>query len=582
MKYLKFVAFVFPLILTACGEPTQISQTEIDGIVTIYTGKIITMDKAHPHASAVAVHNGKIVGLGSFKKLAKNFTNAQIDTQFANKIIMPGFIDPHIHMALAAIQYALPIAPPWQIATRNGIVEGYADRKSFLAALRKIEAQHAGNAPLIIYGYHNLVHGNLTRQDLDAITSSRPLFIWHYSSHDYYLNSAALKFANITPSMHKDYEGIAIDANGNLTGRVFEDALPYLLTTLAPLLLTPDILARGGDNFSALLNTGGVTSVADLAYGIFGLEIENANIKNNWKSPEHAGYRLFLVPEHRAFMARFGKTRIDVIKNMVSGAQAAPAPVLPQVKFFTDAAFYSQTMRLNPPGYLSGQSKGKLGLWVMPPSQIATIMQPYWEAGFDIHVHSNGDAAQDATLDALNILRESNSENKFVFEHAGLFSPKQIIRAGTLGASISAASHYVFYMGELYQSPLGKRRGKWISPLNSLSAQNIPVTLHSDAPLAPPLPLRAASVHATRITREGTNLHPHETLTPYDALEAITLDAAYVLGLENQIGSISLDKYADFTILETNPLDIDASKWSDIAVWGVVLNGTARKNIANK
>jgi hypothetical protein len=345
---------------------------------------------------------------------------------------------------------------------------------------------------------------------------------------------------------------------------------------IGPILLAPDRLTRGLNGFSELLRAGGVTTVADLGYGIFTLPLENANIAGNWRSMAHSGYRVYLVPEHRAFAHAFGDARVETVLGMVAGEIDAPAPVLPQVKFFTDAAYYSQTMRLSEPGYLSGQSEGSQGLWVMKPDEIVPTMQPYWDAGLAVRVHSNGDAAQTATLDALETLRASAPDRAFIFEHAGLFSPEQVTRAAELGAGISAASHYVFYLGEAYQSPLGPDRGNWILPLASLSAAGVPVTLHSDAPLAPPLPLRAASVHMLRSTREGTELTPTEKLSAQEALESITIDAAYALGLEGELGSIEVGKIADFTILESNPLETPAEAWRDIEVWGVVLDGEKR------
>ena len=234
-------------------------------------------------------------------------------------------------------------------------------------------------------------------------------------------------------------------------------------------------------------------------------------------------------------------------------------------------------MRVSPPGYLAGQSQGTEGLWVTPPDVLANTIRPYWEQGLSIRIHSNGDAAQTATLNALEVLRAMDPDLDFVIEHAGLFSPDQVAKAGALNAVISAASHYVFYLGDLYQGPLGDPRGGWITPLNSLSNAGVPVTLHSDAPLAPPLPLRAASVHMTRATRSGGALSASEALSPLDALEAITIDAARALGLEDEIGSIAPGKRADFTILGANPLETEAGQWPNIPVWGVVLDGVPRK-----
>ena len=572
MKRFGFALFIAAAVLSGC-ERTSPSNKD----VVIYPAKgVVSMAADGAITEAVAVRNGNIVNVGDTQSLMRDLPGATIDDSFADQFILPGFIDPHIHMMLSSLQYALPLTPPWPMATPDGMVGGLSTRDAFLERLTEIEAAAEPGKPLIVYGFHNLVHGELDRHDLDAVTSERPLIVWHYSSHDFYLNSAALEWAKIDASLHDRFEGVPLGEDGRPTGRVFEDALPYLLQTIGPMLLNPLQVSRGLDGFSGLLRQGGVTTVADLGYGIFGIEIENINIAANWRSPEHSGYRLYLVPEHRSFERTFGEDRVQVILDMVAGKHAAPAPVLPQVKFFTDAAFYSQTMRISEPGYLAGQSKGSRGLWVLKPDEIAPAIEPYWAAGLGVRIHSNGDEAQTATLDALETLRAQSRDQRFVIEHAGLFSPQQITRAAELDAAISAASHYVFYLGAAYQAPLGATRGGWISPLASLSAAGVRVSLHSDAPLAPPLPLQAASVHLTRATREGGVLTPSEKLSPVEALEAITIDAAYALGLEAEIGSIAPGKRADFTILAANPLVTPGADWPDIKVWGVMLGGEKR------
>ncbi|MCR9080718.1 MAG: amidohydrolase [Hyphomonadaceae bacterium] len=576
------LGMVLLALATACAAPTEeASGTNSGDRVVIYPADAVITMVSDEVAGAVAVEGNRIVAVGTRDALEAQFSGAEVDEAFLGKTIVPGLIDPHVHMALSSLQYATPLTPPWPMATPDGMVRGLPTREAFFTRLAEIDAEAPAGEPLIVYGFHNLVHGDLTKADLDGVTTDRPLVIWHYSSHDFYLNSAALAWAGIDASWHDQFEGVDLDEDGELTGRIYEDAIGALLQTLGPILLAPDRLSRGLEGFSGLLRAGGVTTVADLGYGIFTLPIENANIGANWQSLDHAGYRLYLVPEHRAFDHAFGDARVETILGMIDGEIATPAPVLPQVKFFTDAAYYSQTMRVSEPGYLSGQSAGTQGLWVMQPEEIAPTIQPYWDAGLAVRIHSNGDAAQGATLDALETLRPSAPDRAFIFEHAGLFSPEQVARAADLGAGISAASHYVFYLGEAYQSPLGPDRGDWILPLASLSASGVPVTLHSDAPLAPPLPLRAASVHMTRATREGPELTPSEKLSAQEALESITIDAANALGLEAEIGSIAPGKLADFTILESNPLETPGEGWGDITVWGVVLDGEKRPVTVN-
>ena len=130
-------------------------------------------------------------------------------------------------------------------------------------------------------------------------------------------------------------------------------------------------------------------------------------------------------------------------------------------------------------------------------------------------------------------------------------------------------------MGEDYEEAIGEKTD-FITPLASAISAGIRTTVHSDAPLAPPQPLRAASVHMTRETRQGGVSNADEKLTREQALKAITLEAAWSLGLEEEIGSIEAGKRADFAILESNPLTTPPEDWPDIDVWGVMLDGDIR------
>jgi predicted amidohydrolase YtcJ len=145
-------------------------------------------------------------------------------------------------------------------------------------------------------------------------------------------------------------------------------------------------------------------------------------------------------------------------------------------------------------------------------------------------------------------------------------------RAAELGIGISAASHYVNFMGEDYK-PVIAEKAEFITPLSSAFNAGLHVTVHSDAPLAPPMPLLAAGRHMTRATREGGVSTPNERLSADQALRAVTIEAAWSLGLENEIGSIEVGKRANFTILGANPMDLPGESWGAIPIQGVMLDG---------
>lgn len=572
----RLLAGLAGLIVAACA--TDIKTPEADFTdVTIFRGEaVLPMTGEGDHAEAIAIRDGIILSLGTEAELSAAYPGAQLDLTFADMTIMPGLIDPHMHVLLASMMYAQPFAPPWPMAMPDGMSKGYPSHAQFMDRLAEIVATAPDDGtPIIVYGYHNLLQGDLDRSMLDSVAAERPLIVWHYSGHDFYLNSPALSLIGATPDWAEAFHGVDLTPEGELTGRIYEDAAFRVFMSLGAYMAAPDVVARGADRYFDIVRGAGVTTTADMGYGVFGLPLENAAIGANW-SMEGEGFRLYLVPEFRSFGREFGADAPQAVLDMVSGDRPAPAPVLPRVKYFTDAAYYSQTMRLSPPGYLSGQSQGSEGLWVIEPDQLVSTMLPYIEKGLGVHIHSNGDAAQSATLGALEELRAKGYDVAFVIEHGGLFSPEQIKKAAELDAMISAASHYVYYLSGAYAGPLGPMRANWITPLGGLSREGVVVTVHSDAPLAPPIPLRAASAHVTRLNMQGNVYVAEHALTPYDALEAITLDAARILGLDQEIGSLEPGKKADFTILEDDPFIVDPKNWAAIPVWGVVLAGEKR------
>ena len=110
--------------------------------------------------------------------------------------------------------------------------------------------------------------------------------------------------------------------------------------------------------------------------------------------------------------------------------------------------------------------------------------------------------------------------------------------------------------------------------LGTLKRHNIPFAVHSDYTMAPALPLNSAWVAATRINEAGKVAGAGEIVPLEDALRAITIDAAYVLGLEHEIGSLRAGKRADMTVLEADPFEVGAAGLRDIDIWGTVFGGT--------
>jgi hypothetical protein len=243
-----------------------------------------------------------------------------------------------------------------------------------------------------------------------------------------------------------------------------------------------------------------------------------------------------------------------------------------QVKLLADGAFFAQYMRMNPPGYIDGHE----GKWLTPPEDLAEATTAFWNQGFQLHVHVNGDEGLDVVLDTLEMLLDQNPrfDHRFTLHHVGYSTNDQLRRAASLGVVISAQPYYLWALSDAYaKHGLGYDRASQISRLGSMVEHGIPVSLHSDFTMAPAAPLTLAWVAVNRITAEGTLMAPEERLSVEQALRAVTIDAAFALRMENEIGSIVAGKRADFTVLEQDPFEVPAIELKDLKIWGTVFEG---------
>jgi len=165
-------------------------------------------------------------------------------------------------------------------------------------------------------------------------------------------------------------------------------------------------------------------------------------------------------------------------------------------------------------------------------------------------------------------------DHRFTFEHVGMMRYDQARALKALGASANVNIYYVWLRGEMYPGVVGTDRAEDLSPLGTLLKAGVPTTVHSDYPIGPPKPLLAITLAMTRIGQSASRtLGAGQTIALEEALRMVTTDAAYVLGIDDKVGSLEPGKLADFTVLERDPHAVKPAAIKDIAVWGTVLGG---------
>lgn len=537
--------------------------------ITVFTAAAVrTMDESLPTGDAVAVRGGRIVEVGTLESLRPWLSRHDhtIDDRFADRVLLPGFIDPHVHPTMMALLMATDWLTPeaWELPGRS--IPQTDGRRHYLQRVAELhEARTDPEQPLVVFGYHAQYHGEIVRADLDAIASDRPIVLWQRSFHELRCNSRALEWLDAA-------EGAAWDPHIDLeSGRMFESGMVWGLRVLSPDLLGRGQLERNLRDFRSLVHAGGVTTIADAGYGLFDVDFELAVLFAEFDRPD-TPFTLHLMPN----VGRIRQTHPneDLFEKLAEFARRGTERIrfLESAKFLADGAFIAQLMQIGPPGYIDGHS----GAWLTEPERLIAQIRPFWERGWDINIHTNGDVGVDACLDAISTLlhEQPRFDHRTTLHHFGMSTQAQSRRIAALDVSVQANGYYLYLFGDLFVDEwLGYERASQMTRVGSARRNGVSVALHSDVPMGPVAPLLAASALATRTTRGGQVLSPTERLSPIDALRSITTEPAYQLRLDHEIGSLAAGKRADMVALSADPLALDPAEWPDLTIAATVVGG---------
>ena len=568
--FTALIAFSTLAILAtlAAGAPAGAQEQ-----LTVFTArKIVTLEPSQPFATAVAVQGGRIVSLGSLEDLAPwlEGRETRIDRRFEGSVLMPGLIDNHLHPLLAALLLPMDFVTPDDWDLPDGKVKAVHGQDNYRARLGALEASTPPGQPLFSWGYHGLFHGPIGRADLDAISADRPIVVWHRSFHEIYMNSAALAAAGITPEIVGEHPHVNL-----AQGHFYETGIGIPLAALGPQLFAPERLRLGLLMLRELVHRGGITTMADMATGLMTGSVQGdlammASVLDSEDTP----FRTLLVPEAGGLSVALGSNAaaLAAIEALPETGSGRLIHARKQVKLLADGAFFSQLMQMGPPGYIDGHH----GEWLMEPPALEAAARTYWNAGYTIHVHANGDAGIGTTLDILQTLLEEKPrfDHRFTLHHYGYSTPEQARRLAALGAAVSANPNYLYVLADKYgEQGLGTDRASQMSRLGSVVRAGASVSLHSDLTMAPSQPLFLAWVAANRESASGRVHAPSERLTPRQAIEAVTSEAAFAIRMDDEIGTLRPGKKADFTVVDRDPTAIPAGQLRDVVVEATIFEG---------
>lgn len=539
---------------------------------TIYTAKeIITLDPNKPKAEAVAIVGDRILGVGTLDELkaAAGDQPYIVDKRFAGQVIIPGLIAQHDHPFLTALTMMSEIIAIEDWKLPSGTVPAAKNRQEYLERLSAAEAALKDpNEALLTWGFHHYFHGKLTRSDLDKISSTRPILVWHRSCHEFIINTPALDSFGIDQAYVDQMSESAREQSNFTEGHFWEQGLFGVIGKLAPGIATPERIKGGLEFMVNYFHANGITLGCEPG-GLLSKELQLAQnaILSNRSNP----FRFYFIPDGKSLIAAHPEAVIAETEKILDWGEGMTAMVPKQIKLFADGAIYSQAMQVKEP-YTDGHE----GEWMMDLDDFAKAFRIYWEAGYQIHIHVNGDAGLEMVLDNLeqNMHRHPRQNHRTVIVHFAVSTKGQVGRIKRLGALVSANPYYPIALADNYsQAGLGPERADPMVRIGDVERAGVAYSFHSDMPMAPAQPLFLMHCAVNRITTSGRVAAPEQRASRVGALKAVTIEAAYSLQMEKELGSIVLGKLANFTILSDNPVTCEPTKIKEIAVIGTIHEG---------
>lgn len=547
--------FAALLLLPTLFPATLVSQSRPADLV-VTNAIIYTADSARPRAEAIAVSGDRIVFVGSAREAMALAGAGTTRIDAGGKPLFPGFIDAHAHLRNLSLI----------LATLD--LRGVPSYDSVVALVAAKAARSARGTWIRGRGWDQNLWGTAfpTNAILSNATPNNPVYLRRVDGHAALVNQAALKLAGITRATPDPPGGrIVRDANGDPTGLLIDQAF-----MLAERAIPPDNLSdMQAMTLPAIAeaNRYGLTGIHDAGIGPAELAA--------YESLARAGtFNL------RSYAMIYGgsDTSAFLAEQLALGPRVAlfgGRLWLRSIKIEFDGAMGSRGAALLEP---YSDDPGNVGLFRISPEQVEVIAVRALRAGYQMATHAIGDRANRVALGiyASALKQVPTPNHRFRIEHAQLLTAQDVPRFAELGVIPSMqGSHQTSDMSWV-GSRIGPVRVRWAYAWRSLRNTGVIIPNGSDAPVESINPLVSFHSFVTRQNADNSppgGWFPDQRLTREEALLGMTQWPAWASFMENDVGSLSVGKYADFVILDRDIMTVPIEQILGARVVRTVLGG---------
>lgn len=544
MKHIVILLFIIFAVISL--EAQQMKTAFVNG-------KIYTVNEKQPLAETVIVEKNKIIFVGSndeAKKLIDANTNI---VDLKGKLMLPGFIDDHVHLISGGFYLlGIDLRPANSTTEFRKILKAYVDKypnKWITGGYWDHEKWEKNELP--------------TKEMIDDISSNTPVFVERLDGHMGLANSYALKLAGITKDTESPEGGLVVKdpKTGEPTGVLKDNAMSFVYNIIPA--------AKFEENYEAALaalneaKKLGITSVHDITYD------DALDVFNKLKDEGKLTCRIYT----RMPIVEYSKL---VEKNIQVGF-GDNFIKMGSLKAFADGSLGSST------AWFFDKYNQDTTTYGLPMDIITNGSMEKWCMDADknhlqISVHAIGDRANAYMLDLYEKIIKENPkwDRRFRIEHAQHIRFEDIHRFADLGVIPSVQPYHCIDDGVWAEKRIGPERIKYAYPFKSFLDAGAKLCFGTDwyvAPLNPLLGLYAAVTRRTLDDKNPDGWIPEQKISIEDAIKCYTLNSAYAAFEENIKGSIEVGKLADLIVLSDDILTIDPVKIKDASVDMTILDG---------
>lgn len=517
-------------------------------------------------AQAVAVQDGSITAVGTSAEILATPHNGAAIVDLGGKTLMPGLYDSHVHLYMAGLEMsACHVAP-----------DGGA--RALVASVAACRAKAAPGEWIVGSGWiaASFKQGEQTARLLDAASPDNPVLLYDQSRHSAWLNSAALKLANITRSTPDPAGGtIERGRDGQPTGILREQAQGLAEAALPK--KSPAEQLRAIKASTDLM----------LSYGIVGMI--DAMVTDEWADSLSAYARSGQLKQHvRGCIAwRWNAMRGEELfahRQQLSGGRLS----LDCIKLFLDGVpLESQTAAMIEPYHpihgadgIAGQS-GNHGTLLYRSDELEALVKSFDRQGMQVKFHAAGDASVRQAVDAVAATRKANgwSGQRHNIAHATFITPGDLSRATALDFAWEFSPYFWWPAPNIVQdmaASVGQERMGQLWPVREALDSGALSVVGSDWPVVPAVnPWLAFETLVSRQVPGATGqvLNPNERIGREEALAMLTRNGAALMNRLDRGGTIEVGKAADMIVVDRNPLAAPLGTIHDTKVLKTYIDG---------